>query len=88
MALFLEPDAQRNLRHIPAALHTEFPDVIQEDLEAEVETVTREVLATARIDSFVPVLVHRFARERLLERGVERSGSVDRAQRSFLASSN
>jgi hypothetical protein len=33
-----------------------------------VETISSDLLARATIEDFVPVLVHRFARERILDR--------------------
>ncbi len=67
MALQIHQDTQRKLDGLPEALYAEFPHLPHELVRWQVETITRGMVANARIEEFVPVLVHRFAREQLLE---------------------
>jgi hypothetical protein len=77
MTLHVDERTEDKLRRIPVALHAEFPDVPEEELAAEVEATAQELLETARIDAFVPVLVHRYAREHVLERRPGAAHPVD-----------
>jgi hypothetical protein len=74
MTLQMNADTQRKLDRLPATLEAEFPDIDAEVVRIEVDTVTREMVANATIEEFLPVLVHRFARDHLLAFG--RSGEV------------
>lgn len=84
LTLELAPETERRLRRIPAVLHAEFPHADETKLAAEVDTAARELLETARIEAFVPVLAHRTARERLLVQGEVRADATGLAAR-FLA---
>ncbi len=68
MMLQLHEGTRRKLERLPEVLKAEFPDETPGNVELEVSTIARDMLADARIEDFVPVLVHRFAREHLLER--------------------
>ena len=65
----MRPDTRRKLDHVPALLEDEFPGLPHAAAVEAVETISSDILARATIEDFVPVLVHRFARERILERG-------------------
>ena len=65
-------ETRRKLEHIPGRLTEEFPDEPDERVEREVEVVSGELLTRARFPDFVPLLVHRFLREHLLDRGARR----------------
>ena len=65
----MRPDTRRKIDHVPALLESEFPGLPHEAAVRTVEAVTGEIIALATIEDFVPVLVHRYARERILERG-------------------
>jgi hypothetical protein len=67
MTLEIHPDTRRKLERLPQMLADEFPALAPETVRLELEAVTHRMVATARIEEFVPVLVHRFARESLLE---------------------
>lgn len=62
----MQPDTRRKLDHVPALLQEEFPGLSHDAAAQTVETISRDVLGRATIEHFVPVLVHRFARERIL----------------------
>jgi hypothetical protein len=68
MPLQIHPETERKLASLPLALHAEFPDISDEMVRIEVDTITRDMLASARIEDFIPVLVHRFARDHPRER--------------------
>jgi len=59
------------LDHVPQRLSDEFADVSPADVEPKVAEVARVLLAEARFTDFVPLLAHRFVRERLLDEGHE-----------------
>jgi hypothetical protein len=67
MTLEIHPDTQRKLERLPQVLADEFPTIAPETVRLELEAITNRMVATARIEEFVPVLVHRFARQSLLE---------------------
>ena len=56
---------RKKLQRIPADLQCEFPDVPLEQISELVEVVAHRLLIGARFDNFVPLLAHRWARERL-----------------------
>jgi hypothetical protein len=64
----VRPDTRRKLDHVPGLLEDEFPGLPHEAAVEAVETISSDLLARATIEDFVPVLVHRFARERILDR--------------------
>lgn len=56
----------KKLEKLPLDLHAEFPDVPLDALEHDVDRDARVLLSSARFNDFVPLLVHRAVRERLL----------------------
>jgi hypothetical protein len=64
----MRPDTRRKLDHVPELLEDEFPGLPHDAAVETVETISSDLLALATIEDFVPVLVHRFARERILDR--------------------
>jgi hypothetical protein len=67
-------DTERKLEHIPERLFSEFPDLPREPVRREVRSVAQQLLRRARFTDFVPLLVHRFVREHMLELGARRGG--------------
>jgi hypothetical protein len=65
----MRPDTRRKLDHVPDLLQEEFPNLPHAAVVETVETISGDLLARATIEDFVPVLVHRFAREQILDRG-------------------
>ena len=65
----MRPDTRRKLDHVPELLEHEFPDLPHSAAVQTVETISSDILERATIEDFVPVLVHRYARERILDRG-------------------
>jgi hypothetical protein len=45
----------------------EFDTLPQNQVLAEVETLTNRLIEQARFDDYIPILVHRYAREHLRE---------------------
>jgi hypothetical protein len=72
MTLEMHENTRRKLDRLPEVLGAEFPGVSAEVVRLEIDTITRELIAEARIEDFVPVLVHRFARDHLLALGAAR----------------
>jgi hypothetical protein len=70
-AVAAEPDAQLTTRLTLASqhLHREFPSVPARVIDEHFSTVVTELLASARLFEFVPVLAGRYTRERI-EAGV------------------
>ncbi len=69
-------ETERKLEHVPERLLDEFPEVPAEPVEREVRAVARQLLGRARFTDFVPLLVHRFVREALLDRGAKSRGTL------------
>jgi hypothetical protein len=65
----MRPETRRKLDHVPGLLEDEFPDLPHAAAVQTVEAISSDLLANATIEDFVPVLVHRFARERILDLG-------------------
>ena len=65
-------ETRRKLEHVPDRLENEFPEEPPDRVEREVDVVSDELLRRARFPDYVPLLVHRFVRERLLDRGARR----------------
>ena len=61
----LDPVTQRHVDQAAAGLAAEFKGVFSEETIARYISESLDLLGTARINVFVPVLAHRFARERL-----------------------
>ena len=65
-------ETRRKLEHVPDGLEKEFPEEPPNRVEREVDVVSDQLLRGARFPDYVPLLVHRFVRERLLDRGARR----------------
>jgi hypothetical protein len=65
----MRPETRRKLDHVPALLKDEFPGLPHAAAVQAVESISDALLARATIEDFLPVLVHRFARERILAGG-------------------
>jgi len=64
---------RKKLQRIPVELQREFPDVPLQQISELVEVLAHRLLVAARFDNFVPLLAHRWARERLtMDRQAER----------------
>ena len=64
----LTADLEKRLKRLPQDLQGEFPDVPVETIERTVDADARELVARARFNDFVPLLVHKAVREQLLAR--------------------
>ena len=60
------PGTLRKLAHLRVDLEREFPQVPAEHVDEHVELVASDLLAQAHFEEFVPLLVHRNVRSRLL----------------------
>ena len=67
MALKMKQETEQKLERVALLLKDEFPDTRPDDVTQKVGVVTRNLVAQAKIEDFLPVLVHRYAREQLLE---------------------
>jgi hypothetical protein len=65
MALALDPTTRDQLRRQVGELSHEFSDVLSRDIVEHAFEQSLDGLSDARFADFVPVLAHRFARERL-----------------------
>jgi protein-tyrosine-phosphatase len=83
MTRTLDPVTQRHVEKAAAALHREFAGLFSEETIARFISESVDLLGETSIDAFVPVLAHRFARERL--RAVAQSqGTVAKEQPEVL----
>jgi hypothetical protein len=64
----LTADLEKRLKRLPQDLQGEFPDVPADTIERTVDAGARDLIARARFHDFVPLLVHKAAREQLLAR--------------------
>jgi Protein of unknown function (DUF3562) len=62
----LTADVELRLQRIPRDLGVEFPNVPREEIERDVDQSLSALIEAARFCDFVPLLVHRAVRERLL----------------------
>jgi len=62
----LTADLEQRLKRLPEDLHREFPDVPADTIARSVDAGVRELVARARFNDFVPLLVHKLVREQLL----------------------
>ena len=65
MSLILDPVTQHHLRQASDALADEFAGVFSQETIERYMTESLDLLGPNKINVFVPVLAHRFARERL-----------------------
>jgi len=70
MPLVLQWETVQRLQRLPRTLRDEFPQETEEDLAQSVRAITARLVDNAKIEDFIPVLVHRYAREDLLDRTV------------------
>ena len=66
--LRMSPQTERKLVHSKQALEHEFENVAPGEIAHEIAVESQRLLSGARFDDYIPVLVHRFAREHLLDR--------------------
>jgi hypothetical protein len=59
-------ETQRRLSRMRRQLAREFPEISEEELDGLVAATSGSLLSEARFEDFVPLLAHRFVRERLL----------------------
>ena len=60
------PGTLRKLAHLRGDLEREFPQVPAEHVDEHVDVVAADLLAQAHFQEFVPLLVHRHVRSRLV----------------------
>ena len=65
MSHILDPITRRQVDNAAAELHDEFAGVFSQETIARYIEESTDLLSTARITAFVPLLIHRFSRERL-----------------------
>ena len=82
----LDPVTQHHIRQAADALADEFAGVFSRETIERYIAESLDLLGDARINVFVPVLAHRFARERL--RALGAVGRDDREGRSRRCSSS
>ena len=79
----LDPITRDQIRHAADELHAEFAGIFSTETIARYIEESSDLLRTARITAFVPLLVHRFARERLRALAQAR-GEIDKTQPEVL----
>ena len=83
MALTLDPVTQHHVRQVADALVGEFEGVFSRETSERYIAESLDLLGGARINVFVPVLAHRFARERLKALG-QAEGTITKEQPEVL----
>jgi hypothetical protein len=63
--MILKTTTRTKLEHSARALKTEFDAVPYAVIAADVEATARSLLERARFDDYVPILTHRYVRDRL-----------------------
>jgi hypothetical protein len=71
MTLEVTSETKEKIDKLPERLSEEFADVEPSTVEKEVAEVAQDLLHDAKVEDFVPLLAHRYIRERLLEEGHE-----------------
>ncbi len=66
MSETLDPITRNQVRHAAEELHEEFTGIFSTETIARYIEESTDLLSGARISTYLPLLVHRFARERLL----------------------
>jgi len=69
MPEILDPVTQNHVRQAARQLKAEFAGIFSEETIERYITESLDLLGNSRINAFVPVLAHRFARQRLKARG-------------------
>ena len=62
---------QAKVEHSTRALLREFTYLPRGEVVREIEAVTQRLLTGARFDDYIPLLAHRFARDRLRDRPIQ-----------------
>jgi protein-tyrosine-phosphatase len=83
MSETLDPITRHQIEHAAHELHEEFAGVFSEETIARYIEESSDLLSGARISTYVPLLVHRFARERL-QALAQAQGEVAKAQPEVL----
>ena len=83
MARVLDPVTQQHVDHAADRLSDEFAGVFSQETIARYLAESQDLLGDAKINVFVPVLAHRFARERLRALA-QAEGIVDKEQPEVL----
>jgi len=65
MSETLDPITRNQIRHAADELHQEFAGIFSSETIARYIEESGDLLSGARVSTYVPLLVHRFARERL-----------------------
>jgi arsenate reductase len=83
MSETLDPITRNQIRHAADELHGEFAGIFSTETIARYIEESSDLLSNARITAFVPLLVHRFARERL-QALAQAQGELAKAQPEVL----
>jgi arsenate reductase len=83
MSETLDPITRNQIRHAADELHEEFAGIFSTETIARYIEESSDLLSNARITAFVPLLVHRFARERL-QALAQAQGDIVKAQPEVL----
>jgi protein-tyrosine-phosphatase len=83
VAEILDPVTRHHVEQAAAALHSEFEGVFSQETIARYISESTDLLGDAKINVFVPVLAHRFARERLRALG-QAEGAIVKEQPEVL----
>jgi protein-tyrosine-phosphatase len=79
----LDPITRNQIRHAAEELHDEFAGIFSTETIARYIEESSDMLSGARISTYVPLLVHRFARERLMALA-QAQGQVTKTQPEVL----
>ena len=66
--LTMSAETDAGLDYVRRVLAREFQTLSHAEIVDETEAIAARLLATARFDDYIPLLVHRFARDRLRKR--------------------
>lgn len=83
MSEMLDPITRNQIRHAAEELHDEFAGIFSTETIARYIEESSDLLSGARISTYVPLLVHRFARERLMALA-QAQGQMTKAQPEVL----
>jgi protein-tyrosine-phosphatase len=83
MSETLDPITRHQIEHAAEELHDEFAGIFSTETIARYIEESSDLLKGARISTFVPLLVHRFARERL-QALAQAGGEIEKTQPEVL----
>jgi protein-tyrosine-phosphatase len=83
MSETLDPITRHQIEHAAQELHEEFAGIFSTETIARYIEDSTDLLSGARISTYVPLLVHRFARERL-QALAQAQGAIDTTQPEVL----